>query len=31
MVLEIIGIVLMLAVADKEPSGESSGEAAIGF
>ena len=31
MVLEIIGIVLMLAVAGKEPSGETSGEAGIGF
>ncbi|MHB8163283.1 MAG: MFS transporter [Methanoregula sp.] len=31
MVLEIIGIVLMLGVAEKEPSGESSGEVGIGF
>ncbi|MDP3395696.1 MAG: MFS transporter [Methanoregula sp.] len=31
MVLEIIGIVLMLMVTSKEPSGESSGEAGIGF
>ena len=31
MVLEIIGIVLMLAVREKEPSGESSGETGIGF
>jgi EmrB/QacA subfamily drug resistance transporter len=31
MVLEILGIVLMLAVAGKEPSGESSGEAGIGI
>jgi MFS family permease len=31
MVLEIIGIVLMLAVAEKEPSGKSSGEVGIGF
>jgi EmrB/QacA subfamily drug resistance transporter len=31
MCLEIIGIVLMLAVTGKEPSGESSGEAGIGF
>ncbi len=31
MVLEIIGVVLMLAVAEKEPSGESGGEVGIGF
>jgi len=31
MVLEILGLVLMLAVAEKEPSGESDGEVAIGF
>jgi len=31
MALEIAGIVLMLAVREKEPSGESSGEAGIGF
>jgi MFS family permease len=31
MVLEVIGIVLMLVVREKEPSGESSGEAGIGF
>ncbi|MDO8872234.1 MAG: hypothetical protein Q7V05_05835 [Methanoregula sp.] len=31
MVLEIIGIVLMLAVAEKEPSGESSGDVGIGI
>ena len=31
MVLEIIGIVLMLMVTAKEPSGESSGEAGIGI
>jgi ABC-type long-subunit fatty acid transport system fused permease/ATPase subunit len=31
MVLEIIGIVLMLMVTGKEPSGESSGEAGIGI
>ena len=31
MVLEIIGVVLMLAVAEKEPSGSSDGEVAIGF
>ncbi len=31
MVLEIIGIVLMLGVAEKEPSGESCGEVGIGF
>jgi len=30
MVLEIIGVILMLAVVDKEPSGESS-EPGIGF
>jgi len=31
MALEVIGIVLMLAVPAKEPPGESSGEAGIGF
>ena len=31
MVLEIIGIVLMCAVREKEPSGSSDGEVAIGF
>lgn len=31
MMLEVIGILLMLAVADKKPSGESSGEAGIGI
>jgi len=31
MVLEIIGVVLMLAVAEKEPGGDSDGEVAIGF
>ena len=31
MLLEILGIVLMLAVQEREPSGESSGEVAIGF
>lgn len=31
MVLEIIGIVLMLAVVEKEPDGDSDGEVAIGF
>lgn len=31
MVLEILGIVLMLAVREREPSGENSGEVAIGF
>ncbi len=31
MVLEIIGVVLMLAVAEKEPSGDSDGEVTIGF
>lgn len=31
MVLEIIGVVLMLAVSEKEPSGDSDGEVAIGF
>lgn len=31
MLLEILGIVLMLAVREREPSGESSGEVAIGF
>ncbi|MDP3563140.1 MAG: MFS transporter, partial [Methanoregula sp.] len=31
MCLEIIGIVLMLAVAEKEPSGETSGEVGMGF
>jgi EmrB/QacA subfamily drug resistance transporter len=31
MVLEILGIVLMLAVAEKEPSGESDGDVAMGF
>nr|WP_320162374.1 DHA2 family efflux MFS transporter permease subunit [uncultured Methanoregula sp.] len=31
MVLEILGIVLMLAVAEKEPSGESCSEAGIGI
>ena len=31
MVLEILGIILMLAVAGKEPAGSSDGEVAIGF
>jgi EmrB/QacA subfamily drug resistance transporter len=31
MVLEILGIVLMLAVREREPSGERSGEMAMGF
>jgi DHA2 family metal-tetracycline-proton antiporter-like MFS transporter len=31
MVLEIIGIILMLAVAEKEPSGSGDGEVAMGF
>jgi hypothetical protein len=31
MVLEIAGIVLMLAVREKKPTGESSGEVGIGF
>jgi DHA2 family metal-tetracycline-proton antiporter-like MFS transporter len=31
MLLEILGIVLMLAVAEKKPSGENDGEVAIGF
>jgi len=31
MVLEIIGMVLMLAVSEKEPSGDRDGEVAIGF
>ena len=31
MVLEIIGIVLMLVVKEKEPSGECGGEVGIGF
>lgn len=31
MMLEVIGIVLMLAVAEKKPSGESSGDAGIGI
>lgn len=31
MLLEILGIVLMLAVPEREPSGESSGEASTGF
>jgi EmrB/QacA subfamily drug resistance transporter len=31
MVLDILGILLMLAVREREPSGESSGEVAIGF
>jgi EmrB/QacA subfamily drug resistance transporter len=31
MCLEILGIVLMLAVAEKEPTGSSDGEVAIGF
>jgi hypothetical protein len=31
MLLEILGIVLMLAVREREASGEGSGEVAIGF
>jgi len=31
MVLEVIGVVLMLAVREKAPSGSTDGEVAIGF
>jgi hypothetical protein len=31
MLLEIAGVLLMLAVAEKEPTGESDGEVAIAF